>query len=72
MPFQEELSRELRKTTKAKLAVLLPTYHRHAEIAPSDPEVQLAAEVRARARTLQEIFSIYLRKGGREKHIAKI
>ena len=51
---QEELSQELRRTTKAKLAVLLPADHRRAEIAPSDPEVQLAAEVRARARTLQE------------------
>ena len=49
-------SQELRRTTKAKLAVLLPADHRRAEIAPSDPEVQLAAEVRARARTrtLQE------------------
>ena len=54
MPFQEELSQELRKTTKAKLAGLLPADHRRAEIAPSDPEVQLAAEVRARACTLQE------------------
>jgi hypothetical protein len=54
MPFQGELSQELRRTTKAKLAVLLPADHRCAEIAPSDPEVQLAAEVRARARTLQE------------------
>ena len=47
-------SQELRRTTKAKLAVLLPADHRRAEIAPSDPQVQLAAEVRARARTLQE------------------
>jgi hypothetical protein len=54
MPFQEELLRELRRTTKAKLAVLLPADHRRAEIAQSDPEVPLAAEVRARARTLQE------------------
>jgi hypothetical protein len=54
MPFQEELSRELRRTTKAKLAVLLPADHRRTEIAPSDPEVKLAAEVHARARALQE------------------
>ena len=48
------MSQELRRTTKAKLAVLLPADHRRAEIAPSVPEVKLAAEVRARARTLQE------------------
>ena len=51
---QEEPSQELRWTTKAKLAVLLPADHQHAEIAPSDPEVQLAEEVSAQARTLQE------------------
>jgi hypothetical protein len=33
---------------------LLPADHRRAEIAPSYPEVQLTAEVRAWARTLQE------------------
>ena len=54
MPFQEELLRELRRTTKAKLAVLLPADQRCVEIAPSDSKVQLAAEVRARACTLQE------------------
>ncbi len=51
---QEELSQELRRTTKAKLAVLLPADHQHVEIAPSDPKVQLAAEVCVRARTPQE------------------
>jgi hypothetical protein len=49
MPFQEKLSQELRRTTKAKLAVLLPADHQREEISPSDPEVQLAAE-----HTLQE------------------
>jgi hypothetical protein len=39
---------------QTQLAVLLPADHRHVEIAPSDPEVQLAAEVHVRARTLQE------------------
>ena len=33
MPFQEELSQELWRTTKAKLAGLLPAYHRRVEIA---------------------------------------
>ena len=38
----------------AKLVFLQPADHRRAEIAQVDPEVLPAAEVRTRARTLQE------------------
>ena len=47
-------SSNLPRTTKAKLVFLRPADHRRAEIAQVDPEVLPAAELRTRARKLQE------------------